>query len=103
MARLQKPFGPLEVGEVDNVLFDLTGDVGQATIISASWTCSMAPIQPDPSLIDPTPQARVLSVQPATFVYVRSPIDGIVSRKDGAYVVAQIGGCPASFAGGTYV
>jgi hypothetical protein len=95
------PFDPLEVGETDNFLFDFTGDVGAATIVSAAWTCSMAPYQYP--LIDPTPQARVLLVQPLTSIEVRSPIDGVLSPKAGNFVVAQIGGYPASFAGGTYL
>jgi hypothetical protein len=112
--REPRPFDPIEVGEIDNVYFDFTGDVGAATILSATWTCSMAPYQQP--LIDPTPQARVLQVQwvnssvdasasrtSNSVLEVRSPIDGALSAKVGNFVIAQIGTYPASFAGGTYL
>jgi hypothetical protein len=99
--RETRPFDPLEVNEIDNFYFDFTGDVGAATIQSATWTCAMAPYQAP--LIDPTPQARVLIVSTATSIEVRSPIDGTLSPKLGDFVIAQIGTYPASFAGGTYL
>lgn len=98
--RIATPFAPIEVGEVDNFVFDFTADMGAATIASTTWTCTLAPYQ---TAVDPAPQSRVLSVSPQTTIQVRSPLDGALQLRTGAFSVALIGGMPMSAAGGTYV
>jgi hypothetical protein len=98
--RLPTPFDPIEVGEIDNFVFDFTADMGAATIKSTSWTCALAPYQ---TATDPAPQSRVLSVSPQTAIQIRSPIDGSLQMRLGFFSVALIGGMPISAAGGTYI
>ena len=98
--RIATPFDPIEVGEVDNFVFDFTADMGAATILSTTWTCTLAPYQ---TAVDPAPQSRVLAVSPETSIRVCSPVDGSLQIRTGAFSVALIGGMPASAAGGTYV
>lgn len=98
--RLPAAFDPIEVGEIDTFAFDFTADVGAASIVSTSWTCSMAPYQ---TVSDPSPQARVLAASAQTSISLRSSLDGSLEPRSGFYSVASIGGMPASAAGGTYV
>ena len=98
--RIPTPFDPIEVGEVDNFVFDFTADMGAATIASTTWTCTMAPYQ---TAIDPSPQSRVLSVSTQTTIQVSSPVDGSLQIRTGAFSVGLIGGMPMSAAGGTYI
>jgi len=98
--RLPMPFDPIEVGEIDNFVFDFTADTGAATIASTNWTCTMAPFQ---TATDPLPQSRVLSTAVATMIQVRSPLGGSLQTKTGFFSVASIGGMPASAIGGTYI
>jgi hypothetical protein len=98
--RVATPFDPIEVGEVDYFAFDFTPDIGAATIVSTSWTCALGPYE---TAIDPTPQSRVLSASPQTAFQVRSPIDGPLQTRTGAFSVGWIGDMPVSAAGGTYI
>lgn len=98
--RIATPFDPIEVGEIDNFAFDFTADVGAATIVSTSWTCTLAPYQ---TAVDPAPQSRILGVSARTAFQLRSVIDGSLQTRTGAFSVGMIGGMPASAAGGTYI
>jgi hypothetical protein len=98
--RIAKPFDPIELGEIDNFAFDFTADLGSATMVSTTWTCALAPYQ---TAVDPAPQSRVLAVSAQTSVQQRSPIDGSLQTRAGAFSVGTIGGMPASAAGGTYI
>jgi len=100
--RIATPFDPIEVGEIDNFVFDFTADMGAATIVSTSWTCQLAPYQPA-QIFDPAPASRVLSVAPQTTVQVRTATDGSLRTKTGCFSVASIGEMPASASGGTYI
>jgi hypothetical protein len=98
--RLPVAFDPIEVNEIDNFAFEFTADVGAATIVSTNWTCRLAPFQ---TATDPTPQARILTVSAPTMIQLRSPLDGSLQTRTGAFSVAAVGGMPASAVGGTYV
>jgi hypothetical protein len=98
--RVPTPFDPIEVGEVDNFVFDFTTDVGAASIVSTAWTCALAPYQ---TAIDPAPQSRVMSASAKTAIQLRSPVDGSLQTRQGSFSVALIGGMPATAAGGTYI
>ena len=100
MMRIATPFDPIEIGEVDNFVFDFTADMGAATIASTTWTCILAPYQ---TAVDPAPQSRVLSVSTETTIQVSSPVDGSLQIRNGAFSVGLIGGMPMSAAGGTYI
>jgi hypothetical protein len=98
--RLATPFDPIEVGEIDNFAFDFTADMGAASIVSTSWTCTLAPYQ---TATDPAPQSRVLAASAATAIETRSPVDGSLQQRNGFFSVASIGDMPGSAAGGTYI
>jgi hypothetical protein len=98
--RLPTAFDPIEVNEVDNFAFDFTADVGAATILSTSWTCTLAPYQ---TAIDATPQTRILAASAQTLIQLRSPLDGSLESRTGFFSVALVGGMPGSAIGGTYV
>lgn len=98
--RIAKPFDPIEVGEVDNFVFDFTADISTATMVSTAWTCSLAPYQ---TAVDPAPQSRVLSASVQTAIQVCSPVDGSPQIRTGAFSVASVGGMPMSAADGTYI
>jgi hypothetical protein len=96
--RLPQSFDPIQVAEFDNFGFDFSADMGAATMVSTSWTCSLAKLQ---TVVDPNPQSRVISASVQTTIQVMS---GGVSRPvNGWFSVARIGGMPASAAGGVYV
>jgi hypothetical protein len=97
---LPTAFDPIEISEIDNFAFDFTADVGAATMLSTSWTCTLAPYQ---TAIDPTPQSRILSASAQTMIQLRSPLDGSLQTRTGSFSVASVGGMPASAIGGTYV
>jgi hypothetical protein len=97
---LPTTFDPIEVNEVDNFGFDFTADMGAASILSTSWTCTLAPYQ---TAIDSTPQTRILSASAQTLIQVRSALDGSLQTKSGFFSIAAVGGMPASAIGGTYV
>lgn len=97
---LPTAFDPIEISEIDNFAFDFTADVGAATMLSRSWTCTLAPYQ---TAIDPTPQSRILSASAQTIIQLRSPLDGSLQTRTGSFSVASVGGMPASAIGGTYV
>jgi hypothetical protein len=98
--RIATPFDPIEVGEIDNFAFDFTADLGAATIASTTWTCALAPYQ---TAIDPAPQSRIIAVSAQTAIQARSPVDGSLQIRQGAFSVAVIGGMPRSAAGATYI
>ena len=98
--RLATPFDPIEIGEIDNFAFDFTADMGAATMVSTSWTCTLAPFQ---TATDPAPQSRVLSASTQTTIQLRVPADGSLQTRTGFFSVASIGGMPSSAAGGTYI
>jgi hypothetical protein len=98
--RLPIAFDPIEVGEVDTFAFDFTLDVGSATIVSTNWTCTLAPFQTG---TDVMPQARILATRPENIIQLRSPIEGTLQTRTGAFSVATIGGMPASAIGATYI
>ena len=98
--RLATPFDPIEVGEIDNFVFDFTADMGAATMVSTSWTCTLAPFQ---TVTDPMPQSRVLSVSTQTAIQLRASADRSLQTLTGFFSVASIGGMPISAAGGTYI
>lgn len=98
--RVPIAFDPIEVGEVDNFAFDFTPDVGSATIVSTNWTCTLAPFQTG---TDAMPQTRILTARPENIIQLRSPIDGTLQIRTGAFSVATIGGMPASAIGTSYV
>jgi hypothetical protein len=95
------PFDPIEVGEVDNFVFDFTADMGAASIVSTSWSCQLAPYQPQ--TYDPAPEARVLAVAAQNAIQVRTADDGLLKTKTGFFSVASIGGMPISASGAIYV
>jgi hypothetical protein len=96
--RIAQPFDPLELGEFDNFAFDFSADMGIATMLSTSWTCALAPLQP---ATDPNPQSRVISAAVQTTIEVLS--GGVLRQVQGNFSVARIGGMPASAAGGVYI
>ena len=98
--RLATPFDPIEVGEIDNFVFDFTADMGAATMVSTSWTCALAPFQ---TVTDPMPQSRILSVSTQTAIQLRASADRSLQTLTGFFSVASIGGMPTSAAGGTYI
>ena len=98
--RITTPFAPIEIGEADYFAFDFTPDAGAATIVSTSWDCALGPYE---TAIDPTPQSRVFSVSSQTAIQIRSPMDGSLQMRTGAFSVGLIGGMPASAAGGNYI
>ena len=98
--RIATPFDPIEIGEIDNFVFDFTADVGAATIASTAWTCMLAPYQ---TAVDPAPQSRVLAVSVQTAIQVCSPVDRSLQIRTGAFSVGSVGGMPISAAGGTYI
>lgn len=98
--RLPTAFDPIEVNEIDNFAFDFTADMGNATMLSTSWTCALAPYQ---TAVDPAPQSRVLSASAQTAIQSRSTLDGTLQTRTGFFSVASIGGMPASAVGATYV
>lgn len=98
--RLPAAFDPIEANEIDNFVFDFTADMGAATILSTSWTCTLAPYQ---TAIDPAPQARILSASAQTLIQLRSPLDGALQTRMGFFSVASVGGMPVSAVGATYV
>ena len=99
--RLPMAFDPIEVGEIDNFVFDFTADVGSATVLATSWTCALAPYQ---TAIDPSPQSRILAAASAkTMIQLRSPRDGSLQTRTGFFSVATMGGMPASAVGGNYI
>ena len=98
--RIATPFDPIEIGEIDNFVFDFTADVGAATIVSTAWTCTLAPYQ---TAVDPAPQSRVLAVSVQTAIQVWSPVDRSLRIRTGAFSVGSVGGMPISAAGGTYI
>lgn len=98
--RVPTAFDPIEANEIDNFAFDFTADMGAATMLSTSWTCTLAPYQ---TAMDPTPQARILSASAQTLIQVRSPLDGSLQTRTGFFSVASVGGMPASAIGGTFV
>jgi hypothetical protein len=98
--RIATPFDPIEIGEIDNFVFDFTADVGAATIVSTAWTCTLTPYQ---TAVDPAPQSRVLAVSVQTATQVCSPVDRSLQIRTGAFSVGSVGGMPISAAGGTYI
>jgi len=98
--RIATPFDPIEIGEIDNFVFDFTADVGAATIVSTAWTCTLAPYQ---TAVDPWPQSRVLAVSVQTAIQVCSPVDRSLQIRTGAFSVGSVGGMPISAAGATYI
>src|SRR5438105_15477144 len=98
--RITTLFAPIEIGEADYFAFDFTPDVGAATIVSTSWNCVLGPYE---TAIDPTPQLRVLSVSPQTAIQMRSPMDGSLQTRTGAFSVGLIGSMPVSADGGNYI
>lgn len=93
------PFSTLEVGEIDNFVFDFTTEVGTASIIYTVWTLSLRPLQ---TATDPDPQSHILPFGNPTSLEIRLQNDTIQTLY-GAFAVAQVGPCPASAAGGTYI
>ena len=98
--RIATPFDPIEVGEIDLFAFDFTPDIGTATIGSTTWMCVLAPYQ---SATDPAPQSRIMSVSAQPAILLRSPVDGSLQARQGAFSTAVIGGMPLSAAGATYI
>jgi hypothetical protein len=98
--RIATPFEPIEIGEIDNFAFDFTADVGAATIVSTTWTCTLAPYQ---TAVDPAPQSRILAVSVQTAIQVSSPVGRSLQIRTGAFSVGSVGGMPMSAAGGTYI
>jgi hypothetical protein len=96
--RLSQTFDPLEVGEVDNFAFNFSSDVGTSTMVSTSWTCTMAS---PPTGTDPNPQSRVLGASVQTTIEVVS--GGVLRQVPGNFSVARIGGMPPSAAGTIYI
>ena len=82
------------------IAFDFAADMGAASIVSTSWTCTLAPYQ---TATDPAPQTRVLAASARTAIEVRSPIDGFLEMRNGFFSVASVGGMPISAVGGTYI
>ena len=74
--------------------------MGDATIVSTSWVCQLAPFQ---TIVDFVAQSRILSVSAQTMIVMRSVLDGTLLPKSGFFSVAEIGGFPASSVGSTYV
>ena len=98
--RIATPFDPIEIGEIDNFVFDFTADVGAAAIVSTAWTCTLAPYQ---TAVDPAPQSRVLAVSVQTAIQICSPVDRSLQIRTGAFSVGSVGGMPISAPGGTYI
>jgi hypothetical protein len=104
-----KPFTPIAPGEVLNLAFDFTADVGtEASIASTSWACAVeapwALTNPDPM-----PQSHVLAADVQSQIgtmggplYFPLPTD-IVVPLQGQFSVAQIGNFLPSASGATYL
>ena len=97
---LARPFDPLEVGESDNFVFDFTGDVGSATVASTTWSCTVASGQDG---TDPTASSRIVSTSFPTSIQVRSPTDGSITTRNGAFSMALVGSAPSTMVGSYYV
>lgn len=99
------PFSPLAVGETDFFAFNFTTEVGAASMVSTSWTCSLRPYQ---TVVDPAPQAHILGA----FAQTQIETDGAGPQPPGVlqpsrivygqFSVAEIGGFTASQAGAVY-
>jgi hypothetical protein len=98
--RLVTPFDPIEPGEFDYFAFDFTADVGTATIVATTWSCTLSGFG---TASDPAPSQRIVSATPQSEIALRSPLDGTLSTKSGFFSVALVGGMPASADGGTYI
>ncbi len=98
--RLPMAFTPIEIGETDTFVFDFTPEVGSAAIIWSYWSCVLAPFQ---TASDPSPQERILATALKAAIQTRSPSDGSLQTRTGAFAVAKIGGFPTSAAGATYI
>jgi hypothetical protein len=67
--RLATPFDPIEIGEIDNFVFDFTVDMGVATMVLTSWPGALARFQTATDLV---PQSRVLSVSTQTAIQLHA-------------------------------
>ena len=103
---LAKPFDPIAPGEWDFFAFDFTPDVGSASISSASWACSLKPLQ---TVADAAPQGHVAASYVQTqlgmddaegFFPVPPPAATVLT---GAFSVARVGGFLPGQAGATYL
>lgn len=97
--KLFPPFSDLEVGEVDNFAIDFTTEVGSAVITSTAWTLALQPLQPG---TDPNPESHVIELANPTSLVVRLP-NNTLETLYGAFAVAQVGPCPETAAGSTYI
>src|SRR5271165_2351206 len=97
--KLYPDWSPLEAGEIDNFAFNFTPDVGDASIIYTIWTCTLVPNQLG---TDPDPQSRVVELSNPTSVDVRLA-NNTVQTLYGSFAVAQVGPCPTSAVGATYI
>lgn len=97
--KLFPPFSDLEVGEVDNFAIDFTTEVGSSVITSTAWTLGLLPYS---SGTDPDPGSHVVALANPTSLVVRLP-NNTLETLYGAFAVAQVGPCPESAAGSTYI
>lgn len=90
----------LEVGEIEDFAFNLTTRVGQAEIVSASFTLRLTPFSAGADL---NPSSR-LSNQGVSNkgLYYRTEND-VLLKMDGYFAIVRVGPLPASAAGGTYM
>ena len=97
-----RPFDPIAPDEIDTFAFDLSGEIGQAEIVSTTWTCRMLPYQPGNGY------AGTISA-PGPYIFGNSTADMVQASASlsgqsgltltGKFALAEIGGFPATAAG----
>jgi hypothetical protein len=95
------PFAPIAPGETDNFIFSFTEDLGAASLVSTTWTCTLGPGQ-SPN-VDPDPQSRILSAGVQTMIVITDPLTEEPLTKYGGFSVALVGNFPTTADGATYV
>ena len=98
--RIDTPFDPIEVGEIDYFCFDFTYDLGASIILSSQFNCYLASHQ---NVIDVNPQSHVIAVITATLIAVREPPGAVLINQNGNFIIGQIGGFDNTMIGGTYI
>jgi hypothetical protein len=98
--RQAQPFDPIQVGEIDNFMFELTRRVGGAYILDVKWTCTLTSYSGGS---DPDSQSRVIDQSFSNDGIPYRGDDGVVKTMPGFFAIAQIGRMPPSAGGGTYV
>jgi hypothetical protein len=97
--RLFPDWSPLEVGEIDDFAFNVTTDVGTATVVSTAWTAGLTPGRPG---TDPNPNSRVVQLSNPTSISVKLA-NNTIQVLYGNFVVGRVGPLPATAVGAIYI